>query len=142
MDHSNDSGLVSSKKWRSAQTGSPVQARLGEDLGNNLCETCFAILRGKCRENFAKMFGNLTPSFTQPKRRKCSHETPISFPKVFSAVFPDVSVPRKQRVPPDHGFPNQYSPDKEVVLKTSVVDRSRCQNKGWWMAPFLASLGQ
>ena len=55
--------------------------------GNNLRETCFEILHEKCRENFAKIFGDLTPIFTQPKWRNFSHEIPLSFPQGFPHGF-------------------------------------------------------
>ena len=110
LDHSNHS-----KPWCPQKV--VVEHRLPPVLTcNNLCETWFEILREKCCENFAKIFGALTPFFTQPKRRIFSHEIPLSFPQGFPHSSPRCFRGwETTRLPLTKAYPNQYSPDKGVV---------------------------
>ena len=99
--------------------------------GNNLCETWFEILREKCRENFWRF----DPYFTQPKRRNFSHEIPLSFPQGFPHGFPRRFLAwETERLPLTKAYPNQYSPDKGVVLQNLCswqVTLPKKKDGGW-----------
>ena len=102
--------------------------------GNNLCEIWFEILREKCRENFAKIFGDFTPISYAAKTLKLFH---TKFPSVFPKISP--RFPRRfrawetERFPLTKAYPNQYSPDKGVVPQNLCPWQVTLPKKGWWM---------